>query len=188
MIRRLLLSAALAFVLSMFGIKVGNSAETLPAVGRPAPAFTLPSQDGSSVSLSQFKGQWVALYFYPKDGTPGCTMEAHSFQKDLPKYQADDAVVLGVSVDSTNSHKAFCAKQGLSFKLLADTDYKVSGEYGSLRGMLGIHISARNTFLIDPMGKIAKVWTGVSPAGHSEQVLAALQDLKQKYKQSDKKR
>jgi peroxiredoxin Q/BCP len=164
--------------LGMFGIKLGKSAETVPAVSQQAPAFTLPSQDGSNVSLSDFKGKWVVLYFYPKDGTPGCTIEAHNFQRDIAKYQSDGAVIVGVSVDSADSHKGFCAKQGLTFKLLADTEKKVSEEYGSLRNIVGIKIASRNTFLIDPNGKIAKVWTAVSPGEHSEQVLAALQQLK----------
>jgi len=128
------------------------------------------------VSLSGFRGKWVVLYFYPKDGTSGCTLEAHNFQRDLPAYQARNAVVVGVSVDTTGSHKEFCAKQGLTFKLLADDEKKVSAEYGSLHSILGYKIAARNTFLIDPRGKIAKVWTSVGPSMHSSEVLAALTD------------
>ena len=175
---RSVLTAGLAVGLSMFGIKLGNSAENVPQVGQQAPAFTLPSQDGSSISLDQFKGKWVVLYFYPKDNTPGCTIEAHNFQRDLASYESDNAVVVGVSVDSADSHKGFCAKQGLTFKLLADTEKKVTDKYGSLRSMLGMKMAERNTFLIDPAGKIAKVWTAVSPGDHSEQVLAALQELR----------
>jgi peroxiredoxin Q/BCP len=113
----------------------------------------------------------VVLYFYPKDNTPGCTIEAHNFQRDLAKYEQLNAMIVGVSVDSPDSHQDFCAKQGLTFKLLADTEKKVSDQYGSLRpnGM-----AARNTFLIDPDGKLVKVWTAVNPTGHSEEVLAAL--------------
>ncbi len=159
---------------------MGYSAENVPAAGQKAPDFTLPSEDGSNVSLAQFKGKWVVLYFYPKDGTPGCTIEAHNFQRDIAKYQSDDAVIVGVSVDSTDSHKGFCAKQGLTFKLLADTDKKVCEDYGSLRSLMGMKMAARNTFLIDPRGVIAKVWTGVSPSEHSQQVLQALQELKKK--------
>jgi thioredoxin-dependent peroxiredoxin len=147
-----------------------------PRVGQTAPDFTLPSQDGSKVSLHDFHGKWVVLYFYPKDGTSGCTLEAHNFQRDLPKYQQLNAEIVGVSVDTPDSHKEFCAKQGLHFKLLADTEKKVSEQYDSL--MMIIHYSSRNTFLIDPTGKSAKVWTGVSPAKHSEEVLAALGTLK----------
>jgi len=164
----------------MFGIKLGYSTDSVPAAGQQAPDFSLPSQDGSTISLNQFKGKWVVLYFYPKDNTPGCTIEAHNFQRDLSKYQSDDAVIVGVSVDSADSHKGFCAKQGLTFKLLADTEKKVTDDYGSLRSMMGMKMAARNTFLIDPSGKIARVWTGVNPSEHSEQVLAALADFKKK--------
>jgi peroxiredoxin Q/BCP len=114
------------------------------------------------------------LYFYPKDGTMGCTIEAHNFQRDKAKYDQHHAVIVGVSVDSADSHKEFCAKQGLTFKLAADTDKEVSGKYGSLTNLLGFKMSSRNTFLIDPDGKIVKVWADVSPARHSEEVLAAL--------------
>ena len=146
-------------------------AAEVPQAGQPAPDFSLASQEGSQVSLKQFHGKWVVLYFYPKDMTQGCTIEAHNFQQDLPKYDQANAVIVGVSVDSTDSHKEFCAKESLTFKLLADTDKKVVDQYGSLnaRGM-----ASRNTFLIDPSGKIAKVWTGVNPSKHSEEVLAAL--------------
>lgn len=147
-----------------------------PQVGQMAPDFTLPSQDGSKVSLHDFRGKWVVLYFYPKDGTSGCTLEAHNFQRDIAKYQQLNAEIVGVSVDTPDSHKDFCAKQGLHFKLLADTEKKVSESYDSL--MMIIHFSNRNTFLIDPTGKIAKEWIGVSPAKHSDEVLAALSSLK----------
>jgi thioredoxin-dependent peroxiredoxin len=151
-----------------------GSDDSVPQAGQPAPEFTLPSQDGSPVSLSSFRGKWVVLYFYPKDATPGCTIEAHNFQRDLAQYEQRHAVIVGVSLDSTSSHREFCAKQGLTFKLLADTDKKVSAEYGSLRSLLGFKMAARNTFLIDPSGKIAKVWTGVDPSKHSSEVLSAL--------------
>ena len=153
------------------------AAEPGPQVGQAAPDFTLASQDGSRISLHDFKGKWVVLYFYPKDGTPGCTIEAHNFQRDLAKYEQKKAVVLGVSVDNADSHKEFCAKQGLTFKLLADSDKKVSQQYGSLTNLLVMKISARNTFLVNPEGKIAKVWTGVEPGKHSGEVLAALGQL-----------
>jgi thioredoxin-dependent peroxiredoxin len=148
-----------------------------PEVGQDAPEFMLPSQDGTQVGLNQFRGKWVVLYFYPKDNTPGCTIEAHNFQRDLSKYERANAVIVGVSVDSTDSHKSFCAKQGLTFKLLADPNKTTVERYGSLRGS---GIAARNTFLIDPSGKIAKVWTGVNPQNHSTEVLAALTSLEKK--------
>src|SRR5271165_6578465 len=98
------------------------AADAVPQAGQPAPDFTLPSQDGSKISLHDFKRKWVVLYFYPKDGTTGCTIEAHNFQRDLAKYEQNRAVIIGVSVDSIGSHQEFCAKQGLRFKLLADIE------------------------------------------------------------------
>ncbi len=154
----------------LFSAMLAFSAE-VPQAGQSAPDFSLPSQEGPNVSLKQFHGKWVVLYFYPKDMTQGCTIEAHNFQQDLSKYDQANAVIVGVSVDSTDSHKQFCAKESLTFKLLSDTDKKVVEEYGSL-GASGV--ASRNTFLIDPSGKIVKVWTRVSPAKHSEEVLAAL--------------
>ena len=148
-----------------------------PAVGTAAPSFKLTSQEGTPVSLSDFKGQWVVLYFYPKDFTSGCTIEAHNFQQDLAKYQQIHAVILGVSVDTADSHKQFCAKEGLNFKLLADTDHSVSATYGSTMEHEGTTYSARNTFLIDPKGIIVKEFIKVSPSKHSEEVLAALAEL-----------
>ncbi len=148
-----------------------------PAEGSVAPTFTLPSQEGSSVSLSDYHGKWVVLYFYPKDQTAGCTREAHNFQADQAKYAERNAVILGVSVDSVDSHKKFCTKEGLNFKLLADTDHKVTDSYGSLTNLGVVKFAARHTFLIDPAGKIAKVYTSVDPAGHSAEVLSALDQL-----------
>ncbi|HEX4748078.1 MAG TPA: peroxiredoxin [Bryobacteraceae bacterium] len=152
-----------------------NSAE-MPQTGQMAPDFTLPSQDGTPVKLTDFRGKWVVLYFYPKDNTPGCSLEAHNFQRDISKYEGANALIIGVSVDSAESHKNFCTKQGLTFKLAADTDKKVARQYGSLSDYLGFKIAARNTFLIDPQGKIAKVWTGVDPGRHSNEVLSEIRE------------
>ena len=115
----------------------------MPAVGSTAPDFTLPSQDGTEVSLADFRGKWVVLYFYPKDGTPGCTIEAHNFQRDQAQYSQRNAVVVGVSVDTTDSHKEFCSKEGLNFKLLADTEHKVVKQYDSTMNYKGVEIAAR---------------------------------------------
>jgi peroxiredoxin Q/BCP len=165
-------------VLSMFLAATGIlGADPLPQVGQSAPDFSLKSQDGTRISLHDFKGRWVVLYFYPKDGTSGCTIEAHNFQRDIAKYDKYKAVIVGVSVDSADSHKEFCAKQGLTFKLAADTEKEVSRKYGSLTNLLGFKISARNTFLINPDGKIVKVWEGVSVGKHSDEVLAALAQM-----------
>jgi thioredoxin-dependent peroxiredoxin len=148
-----------------------------PAVGDQAPAFSLPDQEGTHVSLNQFKGKWVVLYFYPKDFTSGCTVEAHNFQRDLDKYTQKSAVILGVSVDNVDSHKGFCTKEGLNFKLLADPGHEVVQKYGSIMEYNGMTLAARNTFLIDPSGTIRKVYLKVNPQGHSEEVLADLEQL-----------
>ena len=170
------MTSRIVTVLASLGLTLAAlSAAEVPQVGQAAPDFSLASQEGGNVNLAAYRGKWVVLYFYPKDMTRGCTIEAHNFQQDLPKYDKSNAVIVGVSVDNTDSHKEFCAKESLTFKLLADTDKKVSEQYGSLspRG-----VASRNTFLVDPTGKIAKVWTGVSPAKHSEEVLAALSEMK----------
>jgi peroxiredoxin Q/BCP len=148
-----------------------------PTVGATAPEVALTSNEGSKVNLKDYKGKWVVLYFYPKDFTSGCTLEAHNFQRDLEKYQKMNAVILGVSVDTAESHKEFCTKEGLSFKLLSDPEAKVSTAYGSVMEYQGMKLSARNTFLIDPKGKIAKVFLKVKPSTHSDEVLQALAEL-----------
>jgi peroxiredoxin Q/BCP len=152
-------------------------AGSTPSVGSQAPEFTLNSQEGTSVSLKDYHGKWVVLYFYPKDFTSGCTVEAHNFQRDQSQYQQKNAVVLGVSVDSADSHKQFCAKEGLNFKLLADTDHKVSSAYDSLTNFGLVKIASRHTFIITPDGKIAKAFTEVNPNTHSAEVLSALAEL-----------
>jgi peroxiredoxin Q/BCP len=167
----LLLVAVLALVILVPRLL---SRSVPPSAGSEAPQFTLRSQEGSFVSLQDYRGEWVVLYFYPKDQTPGCSREAHNFQADQPKYAERNAVVLGVSVDSVDSHKKFCAKEGLNFKLLADTESNVSNSYGSLTNLGVVKFAARHTFLIDPSGKIAKVYTSVDPARHSSEVLAEL--------------
>src|SRR5262249_7687630 len=143
-----------------------------PSVGTMAPDFKLTSQEGKPVNLHDFKGKWVVLYFYPKDFTQGCTIEAHGFQADIAKYRAKKATVVGVSVDSSDSHKEFCAKEGLDFTLLSDAEHKVSATYGSLGSFGGTQIADRNTFIVDPSGKIVKVFLKVQPTHHSAEVLA----------------
>jgi thioredoxin-dependent peroxiredoxin len=172
------LLAVIGLVLVLAGYTLTRGADSkVPAVGATAPDFTLNSQEGTPVSLHDFKGKWVVLYFYPKDFTSGCTTEAHNFQHDLAQYEAKNAVIVGVSVQSSDSHKDFCAKEGLSFKLLADIDHKVSEEYGSLSNYGVAKLSARHTFLISPDGVIAKEFLDVNPGRHSEEVLAALTEL-----------
>ena len=165
---------AAALVLAVSLVTVHAADQTLPAAGQVAPVFALPSQDGSRISLESFRGKWVVLYFYPKDMTTGCTIEAHNFQRDLAQYEARNAVILGVSMDTPDSHKRFCTKEGLTFRLLADPDHTVVDAYGSLGDFMGMKIANRNTFLIDPHGKITQVWTKVNPQIHSAQVLAAI--------------
>ncbi|HEY0787229.1 MAG TPA: peroxiredoxin [Thermoanaerobaculia bacterium] len=154
------------------------AAAELPKAGGPAPEFTLVSDEGKEASLGDFRGKWVVLYFYPKDFTSGCTLEAKNFQRDLEKYERAGAVIVGVSVDTADSHKEFCTKEGLSFRLLSDPEAKVSEAYGSVMEYQGKKLSARNTFLIDPKGTIVRVFEKVKPAGHSDEVLAALAELK----------
>jgi peroxiredoxin Q/BCP len=163
----------IALTLSLASTPRNATADT-PTIGSPAPDFSLTTNEGKSASLKDYRGKWVVLYFYPKDFTSGCTLEAHNFQQDLAKYEQLKAVILGVSVDTAESHKEFCTKEELSFKLLSDADTTVSTKYGSVMEYNGAKLSARNTFLIDPEGKIAKVFMGVKPATHSEEVLSFL--------------
>jgi peroxiredoxin Q/BCP len=174
--KKSLLSAIAGF--AIVALVQGAETQTQPATGTAAPDFSLKTGDGSQVSLKDFKGKWVVLYFYPKDMTSGCTMEAKNFQRDLAKYDQTGAVILGVSVDSAQSHKDFCTKEGLTFKLLADPEGKVAAQYGSTMDYKGTTMAARNTFLINPKGEIAKVYMGVKPADHSDQVLKDLAELK----------
>ena len=170
----LLLAVVVAIVAAIPFVVVRADDQTMPAVGQSAPTFTLPSQTGEAISLDSYRGKWVVLYFYPKDMTTGCTIEAHKFQDALPQFDAKNAVILGVSVDSVDSHKQFCTKDSLTFHLLADPDHKVVSAYGSLGGFAGITIANRNTFLIDPHGKIAQEWVKVNPNTAASDVLAAL--------------
>ena len=170
----LIVVAALA-VASAVGFT--SAASGAPGVGAVAPDFTLNSQENKPISLHDFKGKWVVLYFYPKDFTSGCTVEAHNFQRDLAQYEQKNAVIVGVSVQDEDSHQKFCTKEGLSFKLLADTKQDVSTQYDSVMTHNDAKYSARHTFLIDPQGKVQKVWLEVKPDKHSEEVLTALTQL-----------
>lgn len=174
---RNLARSALAVFALVFGAR---AVEAMPKAGDPAPAFTLPSQDGTPVSLSEFRGKWVVLYFYPKDFTSGCTLQGRNFQRDSTHYAERNAVVLGVSVDDVKTHQEFCTKEGLSFRLLADTTAAVSRAYGSVMRLPGKTLSARNTFLVDPEGVIAKTYLKVDVASHSQAVLEDLDRLRKK--------
>lgn len=173
--KRTIFLAASLLLSSLVLSSVALRAAEIPATGSKAPDFTLQSQEGKTVSLKDFKGQWVVLYFYPKDMTQGCTIEAHNFQRDLDQYTAKHAAIVGVSADSIDSHQQFCTKESLTFRLLADPAKEVIASYGSLAGN-GM-VAARNTFLIDPNGVIRKVYTKVNPNPHSQEVLADLAEL-----------
>ncbi len=154
-------------------------AADMPPVGAAAPNFTLPSQNGTPISLNEYKGKWVVLYFYPKDQTQGCSLEAHNFQRDLPKYDALNAVVLGVSLDTVDSHRVWCTKDSFTFKMLADPDHKVVDEYGvPMMQHAGMSFASRDTFLINPEGKIMKMWQVKDISAHSAEVLATIQSMK----------
>jgi thioredoxin-dependent peroxiredoxin len=159
------------------GISRLHADSKAPAIGSPAPDFTLNSQEAKPVSLHDFKGKWVVLYFYPKDFTSGCTVEAHNFQRDQAQYEQKHAVIVGISVQDEDSHQKFCTKEGLNFKLLADTKHEVSELYDSVMNLGVAKLSARHTFLIDPDGVVRKVYLDVKPQQHSEEVLAALTEL-----------
>jgi peroxiredoxin Q/BCP len=145
-----------------------------PPIGEPAPTFTLPTNAGDGeIALADYRGRWVVLYFYPKDGTSGCTLEARRFQESRPEFQKLNAEIIGVSVDDIASHESFCAAEGIEFPLLSDVDGSVSKAYGSwLSGL-----SLRHTYLIDPDGVMRQRFIGVRPAIHSQEVLVALESL-----------
>ncbi len=146
----------------------------LPTINQPAPEFTLPTNTGNGkVSLADFRGKWVVLYFYPKDFTSGCTIEARRFQQDLPKYTDKNTEIIGISADDIDSHAEFCDSEGLKFPLLADTKGEVSKAYGSWIGV----VSMRHSFIIDPQGIIRETFVKVNPSIHSTEVLAKLTKL-----------
>lgn len=151
------------------------------ALNKPAPAISLQDQAGKTHTLAQYKGQWVLLYFYPKDDTPGCTKEACTFRDTLPRFKKSKIVVLGVSADSVASHKKFAQKYGLPFTLLADPDKTVIKTYGvwGLKKFMGREYMGikRMSYLIDPKGKIAKIYPKVKPAEHPTEVLADIAAL-----------
>ena len=170
-----LLASCFAF-LAWFNFAPSASAMggKLPPLNQPAPEFRLPTNTGDgNVSLSDYRGKWVVLYFYPKDFTSGCTLEARRFQQDLPKYIDKNVQILGVSADDVDSHAEFCESEGLKFPLLADIDGKVSKAYGSWIGF----VSMRHTFIIDSEGILREQFLGVRPAIHSTEVLARLNEL-----------
>jgi thioredoxin-dependent peroxiredoxin len=153
------------------------SAAGVLKIGDPAPGFSLPDQNGKTRSLADFRSKWLVLYFYPKDNTPGCTEQACAYRDDWHKLSSMGAEVLGVSVDDVTSHFGFSKKYSLPFPLLADTNGEVARRYGSLHDLGVIKLARRNTFLIDPQGRIAKVYLSASTSRNSREVIEDLQKL-----------
>ena len=179
------LHSAVVAVATAFLFSTVALADDPPAVGTAAPAFRLQDQTGKWHSLADYKGKWVVLYFYPKDATPGCTTQACEFRDNIFAYREIGAVILGVSVDNVESHKAFSDEHSLPFPILADVEKKTATSYGTLTKYLGIaELARRDTFIIDPQGRVAKHYMKVDPKGHSEIVLADLKQLVAKAKAS----
>lgn len=191
-LRRRQLLSALALAAGALTLRPGRAfalGGTLPALEAPAPDFSLdgvtpaaaetrrtdrPAEPISThLSLADFRGRWLALYFYPRDFTSGCTLEARGFQRALGDFEAAGAAVVGISADGPEDHAAFCSSEGLAYPLLSDPGGQVSRRYGSWLAPF----SQRHTFLIDPEGVLRSVWTAVRPAGHAQEVLAELQRL-----------
>jgi len=158
------------FTPALVALALAAPLAALPQLGQPAPAFNLPSNSGKNFQLKDFQGKWLVLYFYPADFTGGCTVQARRFQQDLPLYQKLNAQVVGVSVDTVDSHQKFCDSEGLKFPLLADSQGRVGAMYGAPGG-------ARNTYLVDPQGLLRRVFTQVSPTRNSSEVRQALKEL-----------
>jgi peroxiredoxin Q/BCP len=167
----------IAAVFALLALSLSTLASEQFAVGEPAPEFELSDQNGQLHSLEDYRNQWVVLYFYPKDGTPGCTTEACEFRDNIFAFKKINAQVLGVSLDDIESHQKFAENHGLPFPLLADAEGKTADAYGVRTKMFGMTVAKRQTFLIDPDGKLAKHYEKVKPATHSAQVLADLADL-----------
>jgi len=167
--------------MSIFTLLAGSARAAMPAAGQPAPAFTSVDQDGKAISLADFKGKPVVLYFYPKDDTPGCTKEACQFNDALRGFENVGVDVLGISADGAESHRRFRAKYGLGFALLSDEGHRVASQYGAYGEKLlygkpttGV---IRSTFLIDEQGRVERAWYGVRADGHAAKVLAELGDV-----------
>jgi peroxiredoxin Q/BCP len=174
MIRKLFAGLITVLVLT------GAAWAEVPATGTAAPGFSLPDQNGAPRRLAEWRGRWVVLYFYPKDDTPGCTTEACSFRDDISLITALGAQVVGISVDDTASHKAFAEKHRLPFPLLSDATAEVAKQYGALSDWLVMKVAKRYTFIVDPAGRIAKVYLSVDPSRHSQEIVADLKQLQGK--------
>ena len=173
--------AALSFVattiVAVFGLVSISHASDIPAVGDIAPEFELSDQDGQLHSLEDYRDQWVVLYFYPKDDTPGCTTQACEFRDNIFAFKDMNAQILGISLDDVGSHKSFAEEYGLPFPLLADTDGDAATAYGVKTRMFGMVMAKRQTFIISPDGTVARHYEKVDPKDHSKLVLADLAEL-----------
>jgi peroxiredoxin Q/BCP len=168
--------AALIVFAALFVARAARAGE-LPEVGKPAPDFNLPDQNGRLHTLNDFRGKWLVLYFYPKDDTPGCTQEACAFRDDLHQIVELGAQVVGVSVDDTSSHAEFAKKYNLPFPLLADKTTETASRYGALMNLIFMKVARRYTFLIDPQGNVGKVYLSVETSRHSKQIIDDLKIL-----------
>lgn len=171
-----LIIAAVAGML-MLALAPDGSATDQPSIGNLAPEFELPDQTGQLHSLEDYRGQWVVLYFYPKDETPGCTKEACEFRDNIFTFRDLNARILGVSLDDVDSHREFAENHSLPFPLLADTEGRAADAYGVKARMLGMTIAKRQTFLVDPDGNIARHYEKVDPDTHSAEIIADLKAL-----------
>lgn len=175
--RRMLVMLFVLFLLPVAAF----AAESMPRAGQMAPPFKLQDQHGQWQSLAQYRGQWLVLYFYPKDFTPGCTTEVCKYRDDYLALRKEGAQVLAISLDNVKSHAAFADKYHAPFPMLADSNHAVASEYGVLTSTMGMKYAARTTFIISPDGRVAKVYTGVDPSSNSKQVLTELPKLKAAY-------
>jgi peroxiredoxin Q/BCP len=176
MMKCLLIAALVLFGLVAWR-RVAFADSNLPQAGEPAPGFSLPDQSGKLHVNADFRGKWLVLYFYPKDDTPGCTEQACTFRDDLHKLTALGAGIVGVSVDDTRSHQAFAKKYSVPFPLLADGKGEVAARYGSIRDLGLFRFAKRNTFLIDPQGRVARVYLSVSTSRNSQEIIDDLKKL-----------
>ena len=165
-------------LIATIALSAGAAAQESPGVGDAAPAFRLQDQHGKWHSLSDYRGKWVVIYFYPKDNTPGCTTQACDLRDNIFAFRDLGAVILGISVDDVASHKSFAEEHGLPFVILADADKQVTTRYGVLTKFLGMmELARRDTFIVDPQGRIAKHYMKVDPSSHSAMVLEDLKKL-----------
>ena len=171
----ILISLAIAFYL----FRVNVMAAPILKIGDDAPSFTLPDSQGNQINSNDFKGKWIVLYFYPKDDTPGCTAEACHFRDDFKLLESLGAKVIGISIDDSFSHKKFAEKYNLPFPLLSDASGEVARRYGALNNFLVIKLAKRYTYLINPQGKIAKIYLSVDTSKHSQEIIDDLKVLKE---------